>query len=72
MDDYGDRQGLWVGLTVGLIAIGFLVALLLTAINLAECERRGDLIRLYNAGSGPRYSEVYPTEWAAWVAECRD
>jgi len=61
MDDYGDRQGLWVGLTVGAIAI-----------NLAECERRGDLIRLYNSGGGPRYSEVYPTEWAAWVAECRD
>ena len=54
MDDYGDRQGLWVGLTVGAIAIGLLVALLITAVNLAECERRGDLIRLYNSGSGPR------------------
>jgi hypothetical protein len=72
MDDYGDRQGLWVGLTVGAIAIGLLVALLITAVNLAECERRGDLIRLCNSRGGPRYSEVYPTEWAAWVADCRD
>ena len=72
MDDYGDPQGRWVGLAVGAIAIGLLVALLITAVNLAECERRGDLIRLFNEGSGPRYSEVYPTEWAAWVAECRD
>ncbi len=72
MDDYGDRQGLWVGLTVGGIAIALLVALLITAINLGECERRGDLIRLFNSGSGPRYSEVHPAEWAAWVKECRD
>ena len=72
MADYGDRQGRWAGIAAGAIAIGLLVALLISAVNLAECERRGDLIRLSNEGSGPRYAEVYPAEWAAWVAECRD
>lgn len=72
MDDYGDRQGRWVGLVIGAIALGLLVALLVTAIDLAECERRGDAIRRYNERSGPRYWEVYPAEWAAFVAECRN
>ena len=72
MDDYGDRQGRWLGLSIGLIAILFLAALLLASLDLAECERREGLIRLFNDRNGPRYSEVYPEQWSAWVRECRN
>jgi hypothetical protein len=72
VDQYGDNQGLWVGIAVGGAALGLLLLLLVTTLNLAECEQRGDVIRRYNDHSGPRYSEVYPVEWELWVKECRD
>lgn len=72
MQGYGERQGLWIGLGVGAVALGILGALLFTAIGLAECDQRYGEISRWNADPGPRFEQVYPAEFEAWVRECRD
>ena len=70
--DDADRQGLLVGVTIGGVALGILLVILLGSLHLAECEQRADAIRRYNDQSGPHNSEVYPADWELWVKECRD
>jgi hypothetical protein len=54
------------------VALGLLLALLLTAVDLADCDQRYGVISRWNADPGPRYQDVYPAEFEAWVRECRD
>jgi len=61
MQGYGERQGVWLGL-----------ALLITAVDLADCDQRYGVISRWNDDPGPRYQDVYPAEFEAWVRECRD
>jgi hypothetical protein len=72
MQGYGERQGVWLGLLIGGVALGLLLALLLTAVDLADCDQRYGVISRWNDGPGPRYQDVYPAEFEAWVRECRD
>ena len=72
MQGYGERQGVWAGLLIGGVALGLLLALLLTAVDLADCDQRYGVISRWNADPGPRYQDVYPAEFEAWVRECRD
>ena len=72
MQGYGERQGVWLGLLIGGVALGLLLALLITAVSLAECDQRYGAIERWNADPGPRYQDVYPAEFEAWVRECRD
>jgi hypothetical protein len=54
------------------VALGLLLALFITAVNLADCDQRYGVISRWNDDPGPRYEDVYPTEFEAWVRECRD
>ena len=72
MQGYGERQGVWIGLIIGVIALGLLFALLVTAVDIANCDQRYGAIERWNADPGPRYQVVFPEEFAAWVRECRD
>ncbi|MBJ7335528.1 MAG: hypothetical protein JHC91_02900 [Chloroflexi bacterium] len=72
MQGYGERQGVWLGLLIGGLALGLLLALLLTAVDLADCDQRYGVISRWNDDPGPRYEDVYPAEFEAWVRECRD
>jgi hypothetical protein len=54
------------------VALGLLLALLLTAVDLADCDQRYGVISRWNDDPGPRYQDVYPVEFEAWVRECRD
>lgn len=72
MQGYGEREGVWLGLLIGGLALGLLLALLLTAVDLAECDQRYGVISRWNDDAGPRYEDVYPAEFEAWVRECRD
>ncbi|NBW32250.1 MAG: hypothetical protein EBR48_06410 [bacterium] len=72
MQGYGERQGAWIGLLIGAVALGLLLALLLTAAKLADCDQRYGVISRWNDDPGPRYQDVHPAEFAAWVEECRD
>jgi hypothetical protein len=72
MQGYGERQGVWLGLLIGGVALGLLLALLLTAVDLADCDQRYGVISRWNDDPGPRYQDVYPAEIEAWVRECRD
>jgi hypothetical protein len=72
MQGYGERQGVWIGLLIGGVALGLLLALFITAVNLADCDQRYGVISRWNDDPGPRYEDVYPTEFEAWVRECRD
>jgi len=72
MQGYGERQGVWAGLLIGGVALGLLLALLLTAVDLADCDQRYGVISRWNDDPGPRYQDVYPVEFEAWVRECRD
>lgn len=72
MQGYGERQSVWIGLIIGVIVLGLLVALLVTAVDLANCDQRYGAIERWNADPGPRYQDVYPEEFADWVRECRD
>ena len=40
MQGYGEREGVWIGLLIGGVALGLLLALLLTAVSLADCDQR--------------------------------
>lgn len=72
MQGYGEREGVWLGLLIGGLALGLLLALLLTAVDLAECDQRYGVISRWNDDARPRYEDVYPAEFEAWVRECRD
>ena len=72
MQGYGERQGVWIGLLIGGVALGLLLALLLTAVDLADCDQRYGVISRWNDDPGPRYEDVYPAEFEAWVRESRD
>ena len=72
MQGYGERQGVWIGLLIGGVALGLLLALFITAVNLADCAQRYGVISRWNDDPGPRYEDVYPAEFEAWVRECRD
>ncbi len=63
---------MWAGLLIGGVALGLLLALLLTAVDLADCDQRYGVISRWNDDPGPRYQDVYPAEFEAWVRECRD
>jgi hypothetical protein len=72
MQGYGERQGVWIGLLIGGVALGLLLALFITAVNLADCDQRYGVISRWNDDPGPRYEDVYPAEFESWVRECRD
>jgi hypothetical protein len=72
MQGYGERQGVWIGLLIGVIALGLLFALFVSALDIADCDQRYGVIERWNADPGPRYQDAFPEEFAAWVRECRD
>ena len=47
MQGYGERQGAWIGLLIGAVALGLLLALLLVAVKLADCDQRYEIGRAH-------------------------